>query len=65
MYASLKRNQLWEVPQFVIILGLDNGPITPMPALMEELDFIVDAMIANESVGADMFVQYLGKPLVV
>ncbi len=64
VFAGLKA-QGWDVPKFLLLLGLSNGPTTPLPALMGELDYIVEAYLANATVGPDLFVSYLGKPLVV
>lgn len=64
VYASLKRNEGWEVPQFVMLLGLNNGPVTPLPTLVEELDFMVSAYLSNASL-AGMFPLLDGKPLVL
>lgn len=66
VYSYLKHTLQWNnVPQFILLLGLNNGPTTPLPALMEELDYINTAYIQNTSVGIDMMVTYLGKPLVI
>jgi len=44
------------VPKFAFLLGFDNGPNTTQAAIYEELDFIRDAMMLNDSVGIDSFV---------
>ena len=64
VYASLRRTEKWDVPQFVLLLGLNNGPTTPLPALVEELDFIAAAYLANATL-AGSFPQLDGKPLVL
>ena len=65
VYAALRRDEGWEVPRFIHLLGLNNGPTTPLPALMEELDFIAQAYLGNASLGPGSFVQLEGRPLVL
>lgn len=65
VYAGL-RAEGWDVPRFLLLLGLDNGPTTPLPALMGELDYIALHYLANASAGGiDSFVLLDGKPLVI
>ena len=59
VYADLIAQGWSSVPQFVMLLGLDNGPTTTVEALFEELDYIASAYIAKY--GADLFVSYLGS----
>ena len=63
VYAALKREEGWAVPRFIHLLGLNNGPTTPLPTLMEELDWMAQAYLANASLGLDSFVLLEGKPL--
>jgi hypothetical protein len=65
VYASLRDKEGWDVPQFLLLLGLDNGPVTPLPALLEQLDYIESAYVNNATLGPETFVQLDGKPLVV
>jgi hypothetical protein len=66
VYAGLRRSEGWPVPRLVLLLGLDNGPTTPLPALEAELDYIATAYLGNETAGgADSFVVLEGKPLVI
>jgi hypothetical protein len=65
VYAGL-RAEGWDVPRFLLLLGLDNGPTTPLPALMGELDYIASAYLGNATAGGvDSFVVYEGRPLVI
>jgi hypothetical protein len=65
VYAGL-RKQGWTVPKFIILLGLDNGPTTPLPALFDELNYIANAYLNNETAGgASSFVMLDDKPLVL
>jgi hypothetical protein len=66
VYAGLRRSEGWPVPRLVLLLGLDNGPTTPLPALEAELDYIATAYLGNETAGgAESFVVLEGKPLVI
>jgi hypothetical protein len=66
IYAGLRASEGWAVPKFIILLGLDNGPTTPLPALYAELDYIATAYLANATAGgADSFVMLEGRPLVL
>jgi hypothetical protein len=66
VYAGLRAAEGWDVPKFIILLGLDNGPTTPLPALYAELDYIATAYLANATAGgADSFVMLEGRPLVL
>ena len=65
MYAGLHAEG-WDVPRFIILCGLDNGPTTPLPALADELDYIASAYLGNATAGgADSFVELDGRPLVL
>ena len=65
-YNALRVTEGWDVPKFVILLALDNGGTTPMPALLDELDYIATHYLANETAGGpDSFVFLDGKPLVL
>ena len=66
VYAGLRAAEGWAVPRFIILLGLDNGPTTPMPALLDELDYIATRYLANQTAGGlDSFVVLDGRPLVL
>lgn len=66
VYAGLRAAEGWAVPKFIILLGLDNGPTTPLPALYAELDYIATAYLANATAGgAESFVTLEGRPLVL
>lgn len=66
VYAGLRASEGWDVPRFLILLGLNNGPTTPLPALMGELDYIATKYLGNASAGGvDSFIQLEGKPLVI
>jgi hypothetical protein len=65
-FHSLRVVEGWSVPRFIILLALDNGGNTPLPALLDELDYIANAFLANATIGgADSFVLLEGKPLVL
>ena len=65
VYAGL-RAEGWSVPRFLLLLGLDNGPTTPLPALAGELDFMASALLGNSTAGgAESFVSLDGRPLVI
>lgn len=62
--GDLASTRQWDVPQQMLILGLDNGPEAPLAAIYEELDFMAAAYIGNDTLPQSMWMQYLGKPLV-
>lgn len=52
LWSSLAAQEGWSgLPSFLFLLGLDNGPVTPMPALLEELAVIADAYVSNSTAG--------------
>lgn len=65
VYASLRAVEGWDVPNFVLLLGLNNGPSTPLPALRGELDYMVSAYLANATLGPAVFEHLDGRPLVL
>ena len=58
------RDEGHPVPRVVLYPGLNNGPSTTMQAINEELDFIYNNYVRNPRF-AGLFVEYLGKPLVI
>lgn len=64
VWAGLRHDEGWPVPRFIHLLGLDNGPKAPLPALIGELDYMVSAYLANASL-AGSFVELDGQPLVL
>ena len=65
-FHRLRAAEGWSVPRFILLLALDNGGNTPLPALVDQLDYISSAFLANASAGgADSFVMLEGKPLVL
>lgn len=57
VYHGLRSTEGWDVPRFVILLALNNGGNTAVPALMDELDYIAVHYLANATAGGlDSFV---------
>ena len=66
VYAGLRATEGWDVPRFIILLALNNGGNTAVPALLEELEYIAQHYLANATAGGvDSFVILDGKPLVL
>lgn len=66
VYQGLRSQDGWEVPRIILLLGLDNGPTTPIQALLDELDYIARAYLMNQTAGGlASFVILEGKPLVL
>lgn len=61
-YDELRSQEGWDVPRFVMLLGLNNGPSTTLDAITEEMDWVAENIIAPYPESA---VQYEGKPLIV
>jgi hypothetical protein len=66
VFNDLRVNEGWSVPKFILLLALDNGGNTPFKALLDELDYIVNAYLTNATAGGpNSFVMLEGKPLVL
>jgi hypothetical protein len=66
VYHGLQVSENWNVPRILLLLGLDNGPTTPLQALLDELDYIANSYLGNETAGGiSSFVILDGKPLVL
>lgn len=61
-YHTMRTTEGMDVPQFVLLLGLDNGPSTTLQAITEEMDWVAANIIAPYP---DSAVMYEGKPLIV
>ena len=53
-----------KVPQFVLLLGLDNGPQTSYNALNGEIEWITNNYWLNPNI-TDLFIIYENKPLLI
>jgi len=60
-YLDMKNEGLIPVPQFLLLLGLDNGPTATMDVLNQEILWIHH----NFSEFRSLWLTYLGKPLMV
>jgi len=58
------RDEDLPVPKVVLFLGLNNGPVTTMTAVNEEIDWIYHNYIRNPRFSG-LFLEYLGKPLLL
>eukprot|EP01083_Nonionella_stella_P037178 101371_1 len=61
-YHYLKTELNLKVPQFVLLLGLDNGARTSYHALDGEIQWITDNYWLNPNI-TDLFIMYENKPL--
>ena len=61
-YHYLKHELNLKVPQFVLLLGLDNGPQASYNALNGEIQWVTDNYWLNPNI-TDLFIMYEGKPL--
>jgi hypothetical protein len=64
VYASLQR-QGYTVPQFVLLLGLDNGPVSPIHALVGEIEYITSTLLRSASLAPLFITDIGGKPLLI
>jgi len=55
-------NEGLTVPQFVLLLGLNNGPSTTLEAITEEMNWVYENYVVPYP---NLMLQYLGKPLIV